>query len=78
MKINEGDTIIRVDPTYYRPAEVETLLGDPTKAHKELGWKPSTTLDEMVEEMISHDLDKARQQALLRASGFTVNTPRES
>ena len=78
MQISVGDTIIRVDPTYYRPAEVETLLGDPTKAHKALGWKPTTTLDEMVEEMISHDLNKARQQALLRASGFIVNTPRES
>ncbi len=78
MQINVGDTIIRVDPTYYRPAEVETLLGDPTKAHKALGWKPTTTLDEMVEEMMSHDLNKARQQALLRASGFIVNTPRES
>ncbi len=78
MQINVGDTIIRVDPTYYRPAEVETLLGDPTKAHKALGWKSTTTLDEMVEEMMSHDLNKARQQALLRASGFIVNTPRES
>ena len=78
MQIRVGDTIIRVDPTYYRPAEVETLLGDPTKAHKALGWKPTTTLDEMVEEMMSHDLNKARQQVLLRASGFIVNTPRES
>ena len=78
MQISVGDTIIRVDPTYYRPAEVETLLGDPTKAHKALGWKPTTTLDEMVEEMVSHDLDQARQQALLRASGFSVNTPQES
>ncbi|MDE0991022.1 MAG: GDP-mannose 4,6-dehydratase [Pseudomonadales bacterium] len=78
MQISVGDTIIRVDPTYYRPAEVETLLGDPTKAHKALGWKPTTTLDEMVEEMVSHDLDQARQRALLRASGFSVNTPQES
>ena len=78
LQVVVGDTIIRVDPTYYRPAEVETLLGDPSKAHKELGWKPTTTLDEMVEEMVSHDLDQARQQALLRASGFSVNTPQES
>ncbi|MEO1960881.1 MAG: GDP-mannose 4,6-dehydratase, partial [Paracoccus sp. (in: a-proteobacteria)] len=77
-QVNVGDTIIRVDPIYYRPAEVETLLGDPSKAHKELGWKPTTTLEEMVEEMVSHDLDKARQQALLQASGFSVNTPQES
>lgn len=78
MQISVGDTIIRVDPTYYRPAEVETLLGDPSKAHQELGWKPTTTLEEMVEEMVSHDLDQARQRALLRASGFSVNTPQES
>jgi GDPmannose 4,6-dehydratase len=78
LQVAVGDTIIRVDPTYYRPAEVETLLGDPTKAHKALGWKPTTTLDEMVEEMVSHDLDQARQRALLRASGFSVNTPQES
>jgi GDPmannose 4,6-dehydratase len=78
LQVNVGDTIIRVDPIYYRPAEVETLLGDPSKAHKELGWKPTTTLEEMVQEMVSHDLNKARQQALLRASGFAVNTPQES
>ena len=78
LQVAVGDTIIRVDPTYYRPAEVETLLGDPTKAHKALGWKPTTTLEEMVQEMVSHDLDQARQQALLRASGFAVNTPQES
>ena len=78
VKVTVGDTIIRVDPTYYRPAEVETLLGDPSKAHLELGWKPTTTLEEMVQEMVSHDLDQARQQALLRASGFSVNTPQES
>ncbi|MBT4377214.1 MAG: GDP-mannose 4,6-dehydratase [Gammaproteobacteria bacterium] len=78
LQVAVGDTIIRVDPTYYRPAEVETLLGDPSKAHKELGWKPTTTLEEMVQEMVSHDLDQARQQALLRASGFIVNTPQES
>jgi len=78
VQVTVGDTIIRVDPTYYRPAEVETLLGDPSKAHQELGWKPTTTLEEMVQEMVSHDLDQARQQALLRASGFSVNTPQES
>ena len=78
VKVTVGDTIIRVDPTYYRPAEVETLLGDPSKAHRELGWKPTTTLEEMVQEMVSHDLDQARRQALLRASGFAVSTPQES
>lgn len=72
-----GDEIVKVDPSYYRPAEVESLLGDPSKAHAELGWQPTTTLEEMVAEMITFDLDQARQQALLRASGFNVSTPRE-
>lgn len=77
MRINQGDQVVRVDPNYYRPAEVETLLGDPTKAHEKLGWKPTTSIDEMVKEMVLHDLDKARQQALLKASGFQVSSPRE-
>lgn len=75
--VKQGDEIIRIDPNYYRPAEVETLLGDPAKAHAELGWKPTTTLEEMVEEMLTHDIDKARQQALLKSSGFSVSRPRE-
>lgn len=77
MNISQGDEIVRIDPNYYRPAEVETLLGDPTKAHEKLGWQPTTTLDDMVKEMVAHDLDKARQQALLKASGFQVSSPRE-
>lgn len=77
LAVKQGDEIIRVDPKYYRPAEVETLLGDPSKAHRELGWEPTTTVDEMIEEMISNDLDKAQQKALLRASGFHVTRPQE-
>jgi GDPmannose 4,6-dehydratase len=77
LEFKQGDQIVRVDPSYYRPAEVETLLGDPSKAHQELGWQPTTTLDEMVAEMIEHDLDQARQKALLRESGFAISTPRE-
>ncbi len=77
IQVKQGDTIICVDPRYYRPAEVETLLGDPTLAHQKLGWQPTTTLDEMVQEMVDHDLDKARQKSLLRASGFDVSNPQE-
>ena len=55
-----GQVLIEVDPRYYRPAEVEQLIGDPSKAHAELGWKPSCTLEEMVAEMVESDLDKAR------------------
>ena len=75
--IKQGDTLVKVDPSYYRPAEVETLLGDPTKAHESLGWKPTITLDEMVEEMLVHDLDLAGRQVLLKDSGFSVSSPRE-
>ncbi len=77
MTIKQGDTMVRVDPTYYRPAEVETLLGDPTLAHKDLGWKPTTSLEAMVEEMLAHDLDQARRQAVLKESGFEVTTSQE-
>ncbi len=58
-----GDTVVRVDPRYFRPAEVETLLGDPTKAHEKLGWKPRTSFDELVQEMADADLLEARREA---------------
>jgi GDPmannose 4,6-dehydratase len=67
-----GDVIVKVDPRYFRPTEVETLLGDPGKAKTELGWEPEITLDEMVHEMVAHDLDQARQHALLKQHGYAV------
>jgi len=67
-----GDVIVRVDPRYFRPAEVETLLGDPTKAKEKLGWVPEITVQEMCAEMVAHDLDEARRHALLKASGYSV------
>jgi GDPmannose 4,6-dehydratase len=75
--VKTGDVVIRIDPRYFRPAEVETLLGDPSKAKEKLGWVPKITLDEMVEEMVAHDLDKARQHALLKSEGFKVSVGRE-
>lgn len=68
-----GDVIVRVDPRYFRPAEVETLLGDPTKAKSKLGWMPEITVEEMCAEMVAADLDKAKQHALLKANGFDVS-----
>ena len=56
---------------------METLLGDTTKAKKKLGWVPKITLDEMVEEMVAHDLEKAKQHALLKSEGFKVSVGRE-
>ncbi|NHQ85938.1 GDP-mannose 4,6-dehydratase [Iodobacter sp. HSC-16F04] len=67
-----GDIIMQVDPRYFRPAEVETLLGDPTKAKEKLGWTPETTLPELVKEMVAHDLVQARQHALLKTHGYSV------
>ncbi len=72
-----GDVIVRVDPHYFRPAEVETLLGDPGLAKKDLGWIPQITLDEMVQEMVAHDLEQARQHALLQKHGYTVPVSKE-
>jgi len=65
-----GQTIIAVDPRYFRPTEVETLLGDPAKARESLGWRPRTDLESMVREMVGHDLDTARRKRLLRERGF--------
>jgi len=67
-----GDIIVKVDPRYFRPAEVETLLGDPSKAKKDLGWVPEIALDEMIVEMVDYDLDQAKQMSLLRKSGYQV------
>jgi GDPmannose 4,6-dehydratase len=69
----DGKAIIRIDPRYFRPTEVETLLGDPTKAKQKLGWVPEITAQEMCKEMVSHDLAQAKQHALLKANGYTVN-----
>jgi GDPmannose 4,6-dehydratase len=68
-----GDVIVRVDPRYFRPAEVETLLGDPSKAKQELGWIPEITAQDMCHEMVAHDLAQAQQHALLRKHGYAVN-----
>ena len=68
-----GDIIVRVDPRYFRPAEVETLLGDPTKAKEKLGWTPEITVEEMCTEMVQADLVKAKQHALLKENGYNVS-----
>jgi len=69
--------IIRIDPRYYRPTEVETLLGDPAKAGQKLGWVPEITLDEMVIEMVMHDLADAKKNALLKRHGYEVSVSAE-
>jgi GDPmannose 4,6-dehydratase len=68
-----GDVIVQIDPRYYRPTEVETLLGDPTKAKEKLGWVPEITLDEMITEMVANDYQEAKQVALLKQNGYAVS-----
>lgn len=77
INVKPGDVMVRVDARYYRPAEVETLLGDPTKAREKLGWQPTTTLDEMITEMANSDLQAARKNRLLQREGYEVNQTRE-
>ena len=72
-----GAVVVRIDPRYFRPAEVETLLGDPTLARRKLGWTPSTSLEEMVKEMVDHDREESSKEAYLRRKGFQVVGPRE-
>ena len=75
--LNIGDVIVRVDPRYFRPAEVETLLGDPTNAKLKLGWIPEITVEEMCAEMMASDLEKAKQHALLKTHGYSVSVSKE-
>lgn len=67
-----GRTVVRVDPRYFRPTEVETLLGDPTKAREQLGWKPEIGFDTLVHEMVTADLEIARRDALVQREGYKV------
>jgi GDPmannose 4,6-dehydratase len=67
-----GDVIVKVDPRYFRPTEVETLLGDPGKAASKLGWRPTTTLEEMVQEMVESDYNSAKRDELVRSHGYAA------
>ncbi|TOO97177.1 GDP-mannose 4,6-dehydratase, partial [Vibrio parahaemolyticus] len=73
-----GDVIVKVNPRFFRPAEVETLLGDPSKAKAKLGWTPEITVEEMCAEMVASDIDKAKQHAVLKEHGFDVAISLES
>jgi GDPmannose 4,6-dehydratase len=76
--LKAGDVIVRVDPHYFRPAEVDTLLGDPSLAKHDLGWIPQITLDEIVQEMVAFDLVQAKQRALLKQHGYDVQVSKEN
>ncbi len=72
-----GKTIVAVDPAYFRPTEVETLLGDPTKAREKLGWTPKIAFKELVKEMVQADLEEAKRDELVQRAGFKVNQHQE-
>jgi len=75
---DSGDIVVKIDPRYFRPAEVETLLGDPTKAKDRLGWKPKISLEELIKEMVTSDRENASKEALLKREGFNVVSSMES
>ena len=75
--LSVGDVVVKVDPRYFRPAEVETLLGDPSKAKQKLGWVPEITVEEMCAEMVAHDLGAAKRHALLKSHGYDVSVSKE-
>ena len=68
--LRPGQVVVRVDPRYFRPTEVETLLGDAGKAREQLGWVPRTALHDLVREMVEADLAAARKYALVTSNGF--------
>ncbi|TQV77033.1 GDP-mannose 4,6-dehydratase [Aliikangiella marina] len=77
-EVSAGQEIVKVDPRYFRPAEVETLLGDPTRAKEKLGWTPEISVEEMCKEMVLSDLERAKRHALLKDHGYDVTVSRES
>jgi GDPmannose 4,6-dehydratase len=74
----DGNVVVGIDPRYFRPSEVETLLGDPGKAQRELGWTPKTSFDDLVREMVEADLKSAERDALVRKHGFDAYNVREN
>ena len=73
-----GDVVMRIDARYFRPAEVDSLLGDPSKAKQDLGWQPQITVQQMCAEMVAHDLQNARRNRLLREHGLELPVALES
>ena len=78
IRTDSGQILVRIDPRYFRPSEVETLLGDPSKASRELGWEAKCSLEDLVQEMISEDLLIAQKESFIRNKGFNINSPKEN
>ena len=77
-RADTGETVIKIDPRYFRPTEVQTLLGDPTKAKEKLGWVPNISLEEMIKEMIDNDIKESKKDSLLNQKGYNVSTSIEN
>ena len=73
-----GDVIVKIDPRYFRPTEVDTLLGDPSKAKFKLKWHPEITVQQMCKEMVLNDLEEAKKIALLTKHGFNHTVSKEN
>ena len=78
LRADTGEVVVRIDPRYFRPAEVETLLGDPNMAKEKLGWTPTTSLEELVAEMVAADREDANKEAFLKRKGFDVVSSMEN
>jgi GDPmannose 4,6-dehydratase len=78
IKPSKGQEVVSVDQRYFRPTEVETLLGDPSKAKQKLGWEPKIPLGEMITEMVGHDLNGAMREAIWKQKGFAISDSYEA
>ena len=70
IRADTGETVIKIDPNYFRPTEVDTLLGDATQAKKKLGWEPKTTLEELIDEMLQNDIHESEKESFLKKKGY--------
>ena len=76
-RADNGEVVVRIDPRYFRPTEVEQLLGDSSKARKKLNWKNNISLDKLISEMIKEDSNEAKKEYLLKSKGFSTYSPKE-
>ncbi len=76
-KLSPGQTVVQIDPKYYRPTEVELLIGDATRAKEKLGWEPGYSVEELVNEMVAADLELFKKDLVLKQGGFKIVGPTE-
>ena len=76
-RADNGKIVVKIDPKYFRPTEVDELLGDAPKARQKLKWEPNISLEDLISEMVSHDLEEAKKESLLRKKGFTIHSTKE-